>query len=849
MTKSGHPAANGNRGSHDGCPRDESIGAVAPALLQIHRAASEFGVFALDQAGHVVTWNATAEQLCGYRGEQIYGRHIACIYAAAEAADGQPAGALDLALAQGRFEGQASCKREDGSTFCAHIVISTVRDPAKSHCGFACLLRELGAGSNAERELKSRLRQQEGISELGVRSLEGVTLPELMTQASMITTAGLEADFSAVLELDADGYNLTLRSTSDPDPAAYVGAKLPGGKYSLAGYTLLASEPVISEDLRAERRFEPSAGLIAYGARSGISVAIESGGKALGVVAAFTRELRTFSRHDINFMQAIANILASALERAATQERLHYSEEFLRTVIESSNDVVAVLDRQSTIRFVSGSGAIMFGRSVAEMIGRKGMEFCHPDDIPIRQRIFDAALAQPGVTMSAEIRVRLADGTYLESDVGMRALTEIGGAPGVLINIRDISARKRIAEELAGARDAALESSRLKSAFLANMSHEFRTPLNIILGYNDLIGEHLAEMRDSSQAECVEAVARACKRLLGTLNAVLDYSKFESRTFQLNPQTVRPVPLIRRLIAEMMPLVTRKGLTLAFEFDDEAMSIVFDEYCLGQALRNLLENAIKFTDRGSATVRLHRDGEGELRLHVADTGIGIDVAFQPHLLEPFSQEDCGIARRYEGAGLGLALTRRYLELNGASLSVCSDKGVGSTFTIHFSKAATAAGAGDPANRAKPAPRRMAHRQPLSQPVVLVVEDDPDNQILMRAMMKSHYRMLSAATPAEVRRQLDLYPGPIHLVLMDVGLRGAEDGLALTRSLRTLERFRTTPIVALTGHAMSVDRDQALAAGCDDFLVKPVDRARLFAAIDQLLRRAPADTSVEQPTLG
>jgi len=845
VTRSGNPAANGNRESLDGYPAGEPRNPVVARLQEIHEAAHEFGVFTLDQRGRIVTWNATAGQVCGYRDDQILGRDISCLYPATEAAHGEPARAVGAALEHGRFEGQAACQRQDGTSFWANVVICLIRDTAGNHCGFACQVHDLSAISSAQQELQSRLRQQEGISELGATSLEGGALSELMTQASRTATAGLNADFSAVLELDADGYNLTLRSTSDPNPAAYVGTKLPGGKYSLAGYTLLSSEPVISEDLRDERRFQPSAGLIAYGARSGISVAIKSSSEALGVVATFSRALRTFSQHDINFMQAIANILASAMERAATQKRLRHSEEFLRTVIESSNDVVVVLDRESTIRFISGSGKAMFGRAVAEMNGRKGTEFCHPDDMPIRQRIFDAALAQPGVTMSAEIRVRLADGTYLESDVGMRALTEIGGAPGVLVNIRDISARKRVAVELANARDAALESSRLKSAFLANMSHEFRTPLNIILGYNDLIGEHLLEIRDSSQTECVEAVARACKRLLGTLNALLDYSKLESRTFQINPLKVKPVPLIRQLIAEMMPQVAKKGLTLAFEFDDEAVTITFDEYCLTQALRNLLENAIKFTERGNATVRLHRNDEGELCLSVTDTGIGIDAAFQPHLLEPFSQEDCGIARRFEGAGLGLALTRRYLELNGAALSVRSEKGTGSTFTIHFTRSATAGPSAGPAKVAKPSPALTPY-QSSSHPMILVVEDDPDNQILMRAMMKNHYGMLSAASPAEVRRQIDRYPGTIHMILMDIGLRGAEDGLALTRSLRTLERFRTTPIVALTGHAMSVNRDEALAAGCDDFFVKPVDRARLFAAIERLLQRPPTGTIDAQP---
>jgi signal transduction histidine kinase/CheY-like chemotaxis protein len=464
---------------------------------------------------------------------------------------------------------------------------------------------------------------------------------------------------------------------------------------------------------------------------------------------------------------------------------------------------------------------------------------------------FQEALAHPGAAVSAEIRVRLANDTYIECDVGMRALADIGGAPGVLINIRDISARKRAEVELAGAHDAALESSRLKSAFLANMSHEFRTPLNIILGYNDLIGEHLTEMGDFSQTECVDAVTRACKRLLHTLNAVLDYSKLESRSFAVKPETIKPVPLIRRLIAEMMPQVLNKGLTLAFEFDDEAVTTVFDEHCMTEALRNLVDNAIKFTDHGSATIRLHRDASDTLCLNVVDTGIGIETGFQVRLLEPFSQEDCGMTRRFEGAGLGLALTRRYLELNGANLSVRSQKGTGSTFTIHFAKAEMAVVAGSLAKDVQPVGTSL--RGAPDKPMLLMVEDDPDNQTMMRAMMKNRYRMLTAASPAEVYRQIEIYHGTIDIILMDLGLSGTEDGLALTRSLRGLERFRTTPIVALTAHAMTVNRDQALAAGCDDFIVKPFDRTKLLATVERLLHQspdiAPAIAIDEQPGPG
>jgi PAS domain S-box-containing protein len=236
--------------------------------------------------------------------------------------------------------------------------------------------------------------------------------------------------------------------------------------------------------------------------------------------------------------------------------------------------------------------------------------------------------------------------------------------------------------------DTAVELSRLKSAFLSNISHEFLTPLNIIVGYNDLIAEHLEELQDTSQKDHLDAVDRACNRLLRTFNAVLDYSKLESRSLVANPRTIALIPLIRVVLGEIEARALQKNLSLAFTFENEDAAVLIDEYCLLNSLRNLFDNAIKFTERGGITAHVYRESGGAICLDISDTGIGVDAAYLPHLLEPFSQEDSGTTRRFEGAGLGLALTHRYLVLNGARLTVRSEKGCGSVFTIHFAKSGT-----------------------------------------------------------------------------------------------------------------------------------------------------------------
>ncbi|MBI2963040.1 MAG: HAMP domain-containing histidine kinase [Deltaproteobacteria bacterium] len=237
--------------------------------------------------------------------------------------------------------------------------------------------------------------------------------------------------------------------------------------------------------------------------------------------------------------------------------------------------------------------------------------------------------------------------------------------------------------ELEQARDAALEASRLKSAFLANMSHEIRTPLNVILGYTEVIRDRLEEAGAEDRLTLLEPITRASMRLLETIDGILDLSKMEIGAFVLRPSALPVAGVIRRCVDDLKLLAEKKGLSLDCRIDEPQAVIRFDEYCLSRSLRNLLSNAIKFTHRGGVTVRLARGASGRLELSVADTGIGMAAEYLPRLFQAFSQEDAGHSRRFEGSGLGLALVKRYVEMNGAAVRAESSKGRGSTFVIEF----------------------------------------------------------------------------------------------------------------------------------------------------------------------
>jgi CheY-like chemotaxis protein len=229
--------------------------------------------------------------------------------------------------------------------------------------------------------------------------------------------------------------------------------------------------------------------------------------------------------------------------------------------------------------------------------------------------------------------------------------------------------------------------------------------------------------------------------------------------------------------------------------------------------------------------RLYRATDGRLCLEIRDTGMGISEEYLPRLFQPFSQEQSGPMRKFQGSGLGLALARKYLELNGAEISVQSEKGKGTTFTIRFSQESEAA--------ADPSEPQSVDRPPAvaSRPTILVVEDDAETQAYMRTILRREYEVVIVASDAEARNVLAARPD-VSLILLDLAL-GEDDGLTLVRFLRGQERWKQVPIIAVTAHASSEYRERALKEGCDDYLAKPVNRRELLAKINAFVSRPPS----------
>jgi len=412
------------------------------------------------------------------------------------------------------------------------------------------------------------------------------------------------------------------------------------------------------------------------------------------------------------------------------------------------------------------------------------------------------------------------------------------------IVFEDITSRKQAEEALKKAHDAALESARFKSEFMAKMSHEIRTPLNAIIGMHNLLLE--TELSEK-QKEFSRVAVHAGEALLTLINDILDFSKIES-----GKMTLENIPFeMDALVREVMELVSvrarSKGLTMVYETDPALPRVLRgDPARLRQVLVNLVGNAVKFSEHGEIRIEVRGRGTDwgpglEVYVSVKDNGIGIPADIQGRLFEAFRQADNSTTRKYGGTGLGLAISRQLVELMGGTIGVKSAPGQGSTFWFTFPSSA--------GKDVKPAPQDVAPKVPAknsppSPSRILVAEDNQFNRFYILHQLQNLGYQPDVA--ADGRQALELLSKKDYdLVFMDC-LMPEMDGYDATAAIRKREDgSRHTPIVALTANAVEGDREKCLAAGMDDFLLKPVDLGRLQAILGRWL---PSGSSSAGPDI-
>lgn len=421
-----------------------------------------------------------------------------------------------------------------------------------------------------------------------------------------------------------------------------------------------------------------------------------------------------------------------------------------------------------------------------------------------------------------------------------RGMTEMRTLSGAMNQM--VAQLEHNQQTLLGAREAALDSSRAKSQFLANMSHEMRTPLNGVIG---MTGLALESAVSSEQRTNLEMVRDSAIGLLGLIDGILDLSKIEARRLEIEDT---PFDLPSMLSATLRPLAIRaqeKQLTLSHEIGPDVPQMIRgDSLRVRQILTNLVGNAVKFTERGEIKVRVERvekAGSVTACFTVADSGIGIPQAHQQRIFEAFMQADQSMARRFGGTGLGLAISRQLVQLMGGRIWFESQERVGTTF--HFAIPLRIA-PDQPANLFRPRASAPDVEQP--ELSVLLAEDNVVNRkIAVRALEKLGHRVEVAENG---RAALELFvKRPFDVVLMDIQMPEM-DGYEATGAIREHEAARggRIPIVALTAHAMSGDKERCLASGMDDYLAKPFRPQDLAATLLRVCGHAPGGATVAAP---
>ncbi|MCG3188416.1 MAG: Sensor histidine kinase RcsC [Burkholderiaceae bacterium] len=562
--------------------------------------------------------------------------------------------------------------------------------------------------------------------------------------------------------------------------------------------------------------------------------------------------------------------LSDLTESWEQAEQARASERRFALMLRNSPIAVA-LGRVSDQRSVdvNDAWARLVGYSRAELLGRTTLELGLWADAKDRTAAWSALAAGQSVH-DLETRWRTKSGALVDVSFSADPI-EFGGQPHVLCSAIDVSVQKRarrvledqhvelerlveqrtaeltaLNRALRAARDMAESAAHAKGTFLANMSHEIRTPMNAILGSAHLMRRGGVTPQ---QAEQLDTIMSSSTHLLAIIDDVLDISKIEAGKLALEQTPLQIDALPQRVADMVMGRAAEKGLRVVIDAEPVPERLLGDPTRLTQALLNYATNALKFTERGTITLRLRKLEQSPsdvlVRFEVEDTGIGIAPEAQARLFDSFEQADTSTTRRYGGTGLGLAITRQLARLAGGDAGMRSALGQGSVFwfTARLQRGDASAMAPPPQRAPLDAEQRLTAECACRR--ILLAEDEPINRMVALALLRDSALAVDTAENGDQAVQMAAAT-PYALILMDMQMPGL-DGLQATRAIRRLPPHTATPIIALTANAFAEDRQRCLDAGMSDFLAKPFEPAALYAMLWRHLTAPPGDAALRAGT--
>jgi PAS domain S-box-containing protein len=754
---------------------DRKIAEAQLALLAAVVNSSQDAIYSFTLDARILSWNSAAETLFGWIEAEVLGQPASLFTPAELIAERERL--IELVMrGESVRQFETACVRKDGSRFDALLTFS----PVVAHGNIVGI-------SAITRDITERKRAQE-------QREEQARLLDLSLDAIIVSsTAGGTVQY----------WNEGAEKLYGYSAGEAIGRSIDG--------LLKTAYPVSRLDIEKKINDE--------GEWDGRLVHIRKSGAQVAVLSRMQRIVRPDGDMILEVNRDIT--ITEEAERAVMEAAAH-----LKAIVETAVDGIITIDERGAVESVNPAAEKIFGYTATDMVGME-IGLLVPDLAGSGGGASSSYLSageRQSTESSAEMRGRRKDGSEFPLDFGFSE-TVLGESRFFTALVRDASARKKAEQALVDAKNAADAANQAKSEFLANMSHEIRNPMTGVMGYADILLERLHDAKD---LECVRAIKNSGQYLLQIINDLLDLAKIEAQGVELEKQEIHLANFITDVYTLMEGAARAKSLPLVLKYEGMIPHrIESDPKRLRQILINLLGNAIKFTHQGGAELTVHYNAERrELQLNISDSGIGMTQEQQQNLFKPFSQGDSAVTKAYGGTGLGLAITKRLVEALGGCISVTSVRERGSTFYVTLPVRVLTDSA-YPSLEMESEMADLPGRQMLGLRV-MVVEDQLDVRRLLEHFVTDAGGSVAAFDSGEAALQAaEQRPDDFDVILMDIQMP-VMDGYETTRRLRALGFAR--PIVAVTAGAMASDQAKCLAAGCSEYVSKPIDRAKLLEVI-------------------
>ncbi|MEW6702426.1 MAG: ATP-binding protein [Bacteroidota bacterium] len=414
--------------------------------------------------------------------------------------------------------------------------------------------------------------------------------------------------------------------------------------------------------------------------RSSIALPIKIEDQIKGVISLYSIEKNFFNKEEIDLLLELASDISYAVEFIEKEEELRK----LSQAVKQSFASVMITDINGNIEFANPGFTDLSGYSYEEVIGKNPRLLQSGKTPPEEYEKFWETI-KSGNDWYGEICNKKKNGELYWASALISPIKNAGGKITHFVEIKeDITERKRMVSELIAAKERVERSDKLKSEFLALMSHEVRTPINVILNSVEMIREALQESMTENLKESFDYMYTSSKRIIRTIETILNMSEMQTGTYEAIFKNIDLVKdILENIYSEYIKKADQTGIEFSLIDKTDSSTILADEYSINQVFSHLIDNAVKYTKQGKVEIIVDRDNRQRLFVRVKDTGKGISKEYLPHIFELFRQEEQGYSRSFDGCGLGLALAKKYLEINNAEIFVESEKGKGTTFTVVF----------------------------------------------------------------------------------------------------------------------------------------------------------------------